>query len=80
MVLCIEVLRGALGVAVKKQMLERNVATRSESPRQTTTARRMLTPGEAKALLAKVQGDRLAAHYQLALTLAVLCWMGNVGC
>lgn len=66
-----EVLRAALGVAVKKQMLERNVATLSEPPRLTTTERRMLTPDEAKALLAQVQGDRLAALYRLALTLGM---------
>src|SRR5215213_7402299 len=56
-----EVLRGALNTAIKMQMIERNVAALAEPPRQVKTERRMLTPGEAKGLLAVVEGDRLAA-------------------
>ena len=66
-----EVLRGALNVAVKMQMVERNAAALAQSPRQVKTERRMLTPEEAKRLLAVVDGDRLAALYRLALTLGM---------
>jgi integrase len=66
-----EVLRGALNTALKMQMIERNVATLAESPRQVKTERRMLTSREAKELLAVVDGDRLAALYRLALTLGM---------
>lgn len=66
-----EVLRGALNVAIKMQMVERNAAALAESPRQVTAERRMLTPNEAKGLLAVVDKDRLAALYRLALTLGM---------
>ncbi len=68
------VLRAALGVAVKKRILERNVATFSEPPRQKATERRVLTPEEARALLAVIEGttgERLKALYRLALTLGM---------
>lgn len=64
------VLRAALGVAVKKRILERNVATFSEPPRQTATPRRVLTPEEGRKLLAVIEGtkgERLKALYRLAL-------------
>src|SRR5215213_1433207 len=66
-----EVLRGALNTAIKMQMVERNVAALAESPRQVKVERRMLTPYEAKGLLAVVDGDRLAALYRVALTLGM---------
>jgi integrase len=66
-----EVLRGALNVAVKMQMVERNAAALAESPRQVKTERRMLSPDEAKRLLAVADQDRLAALYRLALTLGM---------
>jgi len=66
-----EVLRGALNVAVKMQMVERNAAALAESPRQVKTERRMLTPEDARRLLTAVEKDRLAALYRLALTLGM---------
>ena len=66
-----EVLRRALNVAIKMQMIERNAAALTEPPRKTQIERRVLTPDEAKRLLAQVEGDRLAALYRLALTLGM---------
>lgn len=65
------VLRAALSVAVKKRILERNVATLASPPRQTTAERRVFTVAEAKQLLTQVEGDRLAALYWVALTLGL---------
>lgn len=66
-----EVLRRALNVAIKMQMIERNAASLTQAPRQVKTERRMLTPDEAKQLLAQVETDRLAALYRTALTLGL---------
>jgi integrase len=66
-----EVLRGALNVAVKMQMVERNVAVLAQAPRQVKVERRMLTPGEARQLLDVTNRERLAALYRLALTLGM---------
>jgi len=66
-----EVLRGALNVAIKMQMIERNAAALAQSPRQVKAERRMLSPNEAKRLLSVVEGDRLAALYRVALTLGM---------
>jgi integrase len=66
-----EVLRGALNVAIKMQMIERNAAALAQAPRQVKTERCMLTPNEAKRLLSVVDGDRLAALYRIALTLGM---------
>jgi integrase len=66
-----EVLRGALNVAMKMQMVERNAAALAESPRQVKPERRMLTPEEGKRLLRVVESGRLAALYRLALTLGM---------
>jgi integrase len=66
-----EILRGALNVAIKMQMIERNAAALTQAPRQVKTERRMLTPDEAKRLLSVVEGDRLAALYRVALTLGM---------
>ena len=65
-----EVLRGALNVAVKMQMVERNAAALAESPRQVKTERRMLTPTKRNVSL-PWRADRLAALYRLALTLGM---------
>jgi integrase len=66
-----EVLRGALNVAVKLQMVERNVAVLAPAPRQVKVERRMLTPDEARQLLDVTNRERLAALYRLALTLGM---------
>jgi integrase len=66
-----EVLRGALNVAAKMQMVERNVAVLAPAPRQVKAERRMLTPAEAKKLLDVTNRERLAALYRLALTLGM---------
>jgi integrase len=66
-----EVLRGALNVAVRMQMIERNPAALATPPRQVKTERQMLSPDEARRLLAVTDKDRLAALYRLALTLGM---------
>ncbi|MFT4037804.1 MAG: site-specific integrase [Thermomicrobiales bacterium] len=66
-----EVLRRALNVAIKMQMIERNAAAQTEPPRLVKTDRRMFTPAEAKQLLSQVETDRLAALYRVALTLGM---------
>jgi integrase len=66
-----EVLRGALNVAVKMQIVERNAAALAMPPRQVKVERRMLSPDEARRLLAVTDTDRLAALYRLALTLGM---------
>jgi len=66
-----EVLRGGLNVAVKMQMVERNAAALASGPRQVKTERRMLSPEEARRLLAVTDQDRLGALYRLALTLGM---------
>jgi integrase len=66
-----EVLRGALNIAIKMQMVERNAAALASSPRQVKVERRMLTPEDARRLLCSVEKDRLAALYRLALTLGM---------
>jgi integrase len=66
-----EVLRGALNVAVKMQMVERNAAALATPPRQMKVERRTVNPEEAKRLLAVSEEDRLSALYRLALTLGM---------
>lgn len=66
-----EVLRGALNVAVKMQMVERNAAALASPPRQVKVERRTVTPDEAKRLLAVAETDRLGGLYRLALTLGM---------
>lgn len=68
------VLRAALNLAVKKRILERNVAVFSEAPRRTQRAYRVLTPEEGQHLLATIEGtkgERLAALYRMALYLGM---------
>jgi integrase len=62
-----EVLRGALNVAVKMQMAERNAAALAPAPRQIKIEPRMLTVEEAQRLFAVTDQDRLAALYRLAI-------------
>ena len=66
-----EVLRCALNVAIKMQMIERNAASLASPPRQTRAERRTFSPEEAKRFLTVVEDDRLAALYRLALTLGM---------
>jgi integrase len=66
-----EGLRGALNVAVKMQIVERNAAALAMPPRQVKVERRTVSPEEAKRLLAVVEEDRLSALYRLALTLGM---------
>lgn len=66
-----EVLRRALNVAIKMQMIERNAAALSEPPRLVKADRRMLTADESRRLLAQVEKDRLSVLYRLALTLGM---------
>jgi integrase len=66
-----EVLRGALNVAVRMQIVERNAAALAMPPRQVKVERRTVSPEEAKRLLAVVEEDRLSTFYRLALTLGM---------
>jgi integrase len=61
------VLRIALGRAVKSGRVIRNVASLVEPPARKTAERRPLTAGQARAFLALVAEDRLAALYSLAI-------------
>ena len=66
-----EVLRGALNVAAKMQMVECNAAALATPPRQVKIERRTVSPEEAKRLLTAAEEDRLSALYRLALTLGM---------
>lgn len=66
-----EVLRGALNVAIKMSIIERNAAALATPPKQQKVDRRTISPEEAKRLLAAFEGDRLEALYRLALTLGM---------
>lgn len=66
-----EVLRGALNVAIKMQMIERNAAALAAPPRQVKADRRTFSPDEARRLLVAVETDRLSTLYRLALTLGM---------
>ena len=66
-----EVLRAALNVAIKMQMVERNVSALASPPRQVKVERRTLNPDEAKRLLVAVEKDRLSTLYRLALSLGM---------
>lgn len=65
------VLRAALNQAMRWGLVSRNVAALVESPRQQRGDVRPLNPAEARALLAAVEGDRLACLFRLALTLGL---------
>ncbi len=55
------VLGTALDHAARRDMVRRNVARLTKVPDGSTSTRRSLSPGEARALLAAVRGDRLEA-------------------
>ncbi len=65
------VIRSALNHAVKLGVVARNVVDLTDPPRQVRAERHPFTAGEAKALLAAAEGDRLAAAWRLALTLGL---------
>jgi integrase len=62
------VLRKALGEAARLGLVPRNVATLVKPPRAVRHEMQVLSPEEARTLLAEVAGDRLEALYVLALT------------
>ncbi len=62
------VLRRALGEATRLGLVPRNVATLVKVPRAARPEMQVLSPEEARILLAAVEGDRLEALYVLALT------------
>lgn len=64
------VLRKALGDAVKRGLVQRNVASHDliDAPKRSTGEMRTLTLDEAARLLAAAEGDALEAFYVLALT------------
>jgi integrase len=62
------VLRRALGEATRLGLVPRNVATLVKVPKPARHEMQVLSPDEARVLLAAVEGDRLEALYVLALT------------
>jgi len=66
-----EVLRGALNVAVRLQVVERNAAILAQPRRQERSGRATFSPEQARAFLAATEADRLAALWRLALTLGL---------
>jgi integrase len=66
-----DVLRNALGQAMKWGLVTRNVATLAEPPRVPHHEMRFLTPDQARGLLAASRGERLEALYTVALALGL---------
>jgi integrase len=66
-----QVLRSALGVARRWEMVDRNVATLVDPPRAKRPQIRPLEPAEARRFLDSVRGDRLEALYSVALALGL---------
>ncbi len=62
------VLRRAHGEALRLGLVPRNVATLVKVPRASRPEMQVLSPDEARILLAAAEGDRLEALYVLALT------------
>lgn len=65
------ILRAALGDAVRKGTLGRNVATLADEPRVPHHEIQPLSPDEARALLEAVTGNRLEALYSVAMALGL---------
>ncbi len=65
------VLRRALGQALKWGMVARNVATLVDPPRVERPEVQPLSPDQARAFLAAVQGTRLEALYSVALAVGL---------
>jgi integrase len=66
-----QVLRTALSVARRWELVDRNVATLVDPPRATRTQIYPLDPNEARRFLESVRGDRLEALYSVALALGL---------
>jgi integrase len=66
-----DVLRNALGQAVRWNLMPRNVAALVEPPRVPQYEMRFLTPEQARRLLDHAKGDRLEALYTVALALGL---------
>ncbi|MEO5924833.1 MAG: site-specific integrase [Bryobacteraceae bacterium] len=65
------VLRKALNLALKDQLVIRNVASLVEPPRVVAKEVQPLTPDEARSFLGAVQADRLEALYAVAVALGL---------
>jgi hypothetical protein len=65
------VLRKALNVAVRDQLVHRNVAALVEPPRVTGKEVQPLTPYEARCFLEAVEDDRLAVFFTVAVSLGL---------
>ncbi|MGH2614153.1 MAG: tyrosine-type recombinase/integrase [Thermomicrobiales bacterium] len=66
-----DVLRNAIGQALKWGLVSRNVATLVEPPRVKHCEMRFLTPDEARTLFTTARGERLEALYTVALALGL---------
>jgi integrase len=66
-----QVLRTALGVARRWEIVDRNVATLVDPPRAKRPQIRPLEPDEARRFLDSVRGNRLEALYSVALALGL---------
>jgi integrase len=66
-----QVLRTALGLAVKWDMVSRNVARLVDRPRIERKPINPLTPEEARRFLAAIRGHRLDALFSVALALGL---------
>lgn len=66
-----QVLRTALGLAVRWDMVSRNVARLVDRPRIQRMQINPLTPDEARSFLAAVRGHRLEALFSVALALGL---------
>ncbi len=65
------VLRKALNVALRDQMVIRNVAALVEPPRVTAKEVQPLSPDEARRFLQEIDGDRLQALYVTSISLGL---------
>src|SRR5258708_15394665 len=66
-----QVLRTGLGLAVKWDMVSRNVARLVDRPRMERKPINPLTPDEARKFLASIRGHRLEALFSVALALGL---------
>ncbi len=65
------VLRTALNVAMRWELVNRNVAALTEPPRVINREQTVITESDARVVLAAVSGDRLESLYSLALALGL---------
>lgn len=66
-----QVLRSALGVAKRWELVDRNVATLVDPPRAGRAKIQPLAPNEARHFLESVRGNRLEALYSVVLALGL---------